>query len=467
YKIVIQNIVDSEELMSQHLGTLLPEACYKSITTLSLLLIERYQQYLSEPGKVWYDLNQIYLLTEQLGIDDLKINDKHTTLNAYLKIVTIRLSDPYRLMRSEVRSLNRLMDEWVEYTSIESIANKDLTICHVVDLAKDCTPGTIYSVFSHVPKEPRVININRLIIHIEQQLRAINANQEEGLNSLILRQESEMLLRMKKQFSYLDSVRKERQSASDTITLIAGISACHYFISGEKLFAPEEEIKKANAADESTSSLSILSFEEQELLENDNRTKQLNDVNPFLSENMFVNDNWEKINMTSLTNANIHSVAKAQNKLYKKEQWQQKNEHNEGMLLSCDTQSSHSLNVGMLVGYHPSKTHQDLPVYQLGIIRWLRLHLKTGMTIGIMKLSGDYTSVAVKATAGVGQGSSYNQALIKQELRCNELILPAGIYDIGTVLDIWDQEDIFSVIITKKIINTNSVMLVQYENSPS
>ncbi|MCP3851913.1 MAG: hypothetical protein GY694_17010, partial [Gammaproteobacteria bacterium] len=46
YKIVIQNIVDSEELMSQHLGTLLPEACYKSITTLSLLLIERYQQYL-------------------------------------------------------------------------------------------------------------------------------------------------------------------------------------------------------------------------------------------------------------------------------------------------------------------------------------------------------------------------------------------------------------------------------------
>ena len=467
YKIIIQNIMDDSELMASHLGTLLPEACYKSTQALSCLLIESYQQYLSEPDNIWFDLNQIYLLTERLGISDFTIKENQSTLNAYIKISVLRISDPYRLMRSEVRKLYKLMDNWVEYVSIESLADKDLTICHVVDLSKDCAPGTIYSVFKRIPEEARVININKLRVHIEKLLRAISTDKENGINTLNSRQESDMLLRLKKQFSYLEEIRKERPTANDKIKLFAGISACHYFISGKKLFSPEAEIKEAknggdNTINEPVSTLSILSFDEQELLNNSERIGNLKSINPFLSENILVNDNWDKINSSSVANANISSTSDAHHKLHHEEHWKQKNEHKEGMLLVCNTQSRHALAVGMLVGYYQEDQYLQTPEYSLGIIRWLRINLKKGMAIGVIKLPENFTSVAVKAISGVGSGSSYNQALLNQNYNCKQLLLPAGIFDIGTILNVWDQEDILSVKITKKIINTNTVMLVNY-----
>ncbi|MCW8931846.1 MAG: hypothetical protein OQL19_16635 [Gammaproteobacteria bacterium] len=472
YKIIIQNISDDNGLMTKHMGSLLPKACYKSVTTLSDLLIERYQQYLSEPGKIWFDLNQIYLLTERLGISDLTTDENQTTLNAYLKISVLRISDPYRLMHSEIKSLNKLMNTWVEYTSIESLKDKDLTISHVVDLSKDCPPGTIYSVLKNIPKEARVIDVNELKIHIEQRLKEKSSEKEKGIGLLNSRLEYDMLVRLKKQFSYLEETRKDRHVANNEIKLFAGLSACHYFISGKKLFSPESEIKKAKNSndkniDEPVSELSILSFEEHELLDSSNRIGQLKNINPFMSEDMLVDDNWEKINSTALANANMNKNSNIHHKLYNEEDWKQKNEHDEGMLLSCDTQSKHSLNVGMLIGYYKEGNNVQQPNYSLGMIRWLKLHLKNGMLIGVMKLSGHYTSVAVKAISGVGKGGSYNQALFNQNYHCNELLLPAGIFDIGTVLNVWDQEDIFSVKITKKIINTKTVMLVKYESHTS
>ncbi len=463
YKVIIKDITNDNELMSMYLGTLLHKACYKSITALSDLLIERYQQYLSEPGKIWLDLNQIYLLSERIGISDLTIDDNKTILNAYLKIAVLKISDPYRLMHSEVISLYERMDTWTEYTSLEPLTNKDLTICHVVDLSKDCAPGTIYSVFKKVPEEARVININKLKIYIEKLLRKLTKDKDNGLNTLFFRQESDMLARLKKQFSYLNELRKKRYTATNNIKLFSGLSACHYFIDGKKLFSPEAEVKKAKNNNAPVSELSLLSLEEHDQFDNKNRMGNLNSINPFLNENMLVNDNWEKINSTSLANANINKTSNEHHKQYYEENWKQQNEHDEGMLLSCSTQSKHSLNVGMLIGYYLDDQDTQDAQYHLGIIRWLRLHFKNGMKIGVMKLTGNYKSVAVKAISGVGKGSSYNQALVNQNFLHKMLLLPAGIFDIGTVLSVWDQEDIFSVKITQKIINTNSVILAKYE----
>lgn len=483
YKIIIKDITEDETLVSQYLGNILPKACFRVIHSLSCLLIERYQKYLSEPSYVWFELNQIYHLAEGLGIYDLDIIDNQSINSEYLRIAIIRIADPYRLMPYEIRKLHELMADWSKYCRIEMLADKNFKEFHLVDLGKELAPNNCWA-FSKISKEnTRLFNLNNLKFHIDKKLREHSDPLSQEILTIKERLDREMLLRFRQQLSFLGHKKEQRSAANEKISLVIGMTACHYFIRGEKNFDPDKEIKAAKnksrkknitANKGHTSRLSLVSLGDENLsFEKKDRIERLKKINPFLSEDMLIEDSWDQIYSSNMANAAATSGDYTQtlDDIYREEIWKEKNTSDGGMMLIRKTQSSNILQVGMLVAYRKNirKNSPEEKLYNLGIIRWLRIHPNKGMAIGIFNLSDNCQAVAVKAVEGVGHGSDFNQALLittssshSSQSNQNYLIVPSGIYNTNTILELWHNETLVKVKITHKIMTSNTIMQVQF-----
>ncbi len=483
YKIIVKNITENETLMAKHLGNILPVACFRVIHNQSCLLIERYQKYLSEPSYIWFELNQIYHLAESLGIFDLAIVDKRSIQDEYLLIAVIRIADPYRLMPYEIRKLYDLMANWTKYCAIESIADKNIKEYHLVDLGKELAPNNCWA-FKNISRESsRLFNLNNLKFHIDKKLKEHSNPLSQEILTIKERLEREMLLRFRQQLSFLGSKKEQRSPASEKISLVIGMTASHYFIRGGKNFDPEEEIQAANESARGKTAksskagglnLSLVSLGDEQLSTvKKDRIERLKKINPFLSEEMLIEDSWDQIYSSTAANAAVNSGIYNQtlDDVYREEFWEEKNTSDGGMMLIRKTQSSNILQVGMLVA-HRRNLHKNAPEekkYSLGIIRWLRIHPDKGMAIGILNLSGDCEAVAVKAIAGVGQGSDYNQALLINSASSADahspqeyLLVPSGIYDTNTLLNLWRNETLTKIKITHKKMTSNTIMQVEF-----
>ncbi len=482
YKLIIKGILDDEKLLTRHLGDILPKACYNAIHSLSCLLIERYQNYLSEPPYIWFELNQIYLMAENLGIHDMELEDSQTIINEYIRISVIHISDPYRLMPFEIRKIYNLMENWAKYCSIEHIGKKHIKDYHIVGLTDKQGPNNAYANITMKKDDVRLFNLDKLKLHIKRKLEKDNDSDDDDDSENILpinaRLDKEMLLRFNQNLSYTGSQKEKRVTSNAKIRLSIGMTACHYFVRGEKDFDPEKEIqtaltqkRKKTGRYESGESLnlSLVSLDD-DLGQNTSRIARLRKINPFLSEDMLVDDNWDQINSSTAANAQVRSIHQTQtlDDLYREEIWEEKNNSDGGMLLLRSFQSSNTLHVGMLIAF--KKNSADEKKYSLGLIRWLRINVNKGIAIGICYLSNQCEAVAVKALEGIGSGSDYNQAfLLKSSVERHSqnnqksLLVPSGIYDINTILSLWYQGKENKVRITQKLLTTKTLMQVKFE----
>ena len=84
-----------------------------------------------------------------------------------------------------------------------------------------------------------------------------------------------------------------------------------------------------------------------------------------------------------------------------------------------------------------------------------------------MNLSHSAVPIAIKAVEGVGKGTDYFRSLlVPKQVSINQLrsvILPAMLYDIGSVLSVNMKTKLFYIKLSKLIISTGNVAMFEFD----
>ena len=476
YQIVVNDITNNNYL-NQYPANILPEALYMALQYLSRLLVERYEFYLSEPPCIWQELNQLYLLAERIGAQNEVIHSQGSINNIYLKIVILKLLDPYRLMRLESRKIYFLLDKWVAHCHLKGFAGQNPEHQHVVDLLSDFPPHCFDPDKDKAAQGQdyagRIIDLEPLHIFIDEYLQQIDQDKQQNALNYQSRLHYEMLQRIRDELKVYKDRTEERVLSGNEIRLVSGLTACHHFINNRRPFEPQREIHQwqednlaaVQAKEKDDSEINLINLlEEERLLNKKNPMGELQSINPFMSEVDIVGDEWDKIYASSVVQANIFESQQQLGENLQEQVWKQRNESKHGMLLVARNDIEMPIAVGMLVAYRLAVEK----AYCLASVKWLRINPRKGMAIGIHLIAVHSRAVAVKAEQGVGAGSQFHRAFLiaQNDTRDKKdklhLIIPAGIYDIGSTLKIWHNRKLNKIRIEKILEATDSFERVAF-----
>jgi hypothetical protein len=203
-----------------------------------------------------------------------------------------------------------------------------------------------------------------------------------------------------------------RHTVDVEITLAVGLSACHHFISAEMAFLPEDQEQEIDAINERGVG-ELNGKKDEDFL--------------YLAKN--INDNINEVQVGGYYGDTLASM-------FTTEDWFQKDESENGLSLVNKRNKRTQVRVGTLIAYKKSESGNSH--YYLGIVCWLRMSAKKGITLGIMNLSDHTCAVASKAISKLAKGSEYARSLLilvgDREHRKASLITPAGLYSEGDTL---------------------------------
>ncbi|WP_198265027.1 hypothetical protein [sulfur-oxidizing endosymbiont of Gigantopelta aegis] len=185
-------------------------------------------------------------------------------------------------------------------------------------------------------------------------------------------------------------------------------------------------------------------YNEAHLFDNNNPLGELQSVSPFYVE---FDDAANADGQFSQDSANYllhHS---------REESWQQKNESNHGMLLVSKNDISMPIAVGMLMAYRLEVEK----AYCLACVKWLRINPHKGIAIGLQLMAIQSRAIAVNKG-----NQDYQRAFLISENNTQgkggkqHLIVPTGFYELGETLNVWHNENLNSVRLTKLLLATDS-----------
>ncbi len=421
-----------EALTQANVDKILLLSLWRAVNYLSAHLLECYLIYAPDPEGAWLDLHQLYRFAEQhlLHIYAVEITpddppDPVTLVECYKRILLLSLCNPYHLMPDEVGTLFHQLAGWSATVKLSRVAgNQLLTGSFVVDLDCDAPPN--YAPPSKpvvAPAHGRLIDVTALLRHLDehvQQLRTtLKDKQLRHQPCLAERRDYDLYARLKHSWEMRQDRRYARNAQPNNIMMVAGLSACHHFISAMAPFAPEEDeiaLRDVNATDDETPPVSRPSA---------TRAAQSD------------GDVWERVYAKAPEPSTQHDSPSRDSVQYLTNPWQQRNAGRGGLAVFCVNDCRASVRVGELVTYKRNPTASS-DHWHVGVIRWLRAPDFASVELGIMALTEQAQAVATRALRGTGAGGDYARSLLVRHIDNttpdDTLITPPTIYDEGTLL---------------------------------
>ena len=423
---------------------LLRESIYMSVQYLARSIVESYLTYTSPQYDIWRELHQLYRYAEHENIQNDPIDDpypdyplpiQYNISLAYKRIVLLSLSAPYHLMQNEAEDIYYLVSAWTSVCEITKLENQHISDQYGVDFATDMSPRYVPSNLEWEPVDGRIIDLSevkaRLSSHTSKVLRFnLDADdfsdEDESKHSLKERQQRDMLLRLADAWRSNLTRDNQREDRGAKLRIALGLNACHFYSSNRAVFTPEmDELRLLSSGDNKQATV-------------------------------FANIYRDALHKDRLHEHNSYPISP----------WQQHNISHSGVAISCeDACQGMNIKVGEIVSYlFESKTGLR---WKIGIIRWAHINKENNIDMGIMSLSHSAVSIAVKAINGLGKGTDYFRSLlVPKQVSINQLrsiIVPAMLYDIGTVLSVNMKTKLFYVKLTKLIISSRNVAMFEFE----
>lgn len=420
-----------EALTQSHVDKILLLSLWRAVNYLSAQLLECYLIYAPDPEGTWQDLHRLYRFAEQhlLHIYAVDVTpdeppDPVTPGECYKRILLLSLCNPYHLMPDEVGTLFRWLADWSTTVKLSRVVGTQaLAGNFVVDL--DCDAPPRYAPPSKplaAPEQGRLIDVGGLLRRLDEkvaQLRdTLRDKQHRGQPCLGERREYDLYARLKHSWEMRQDRRYARNAQPNNIMMVAGLSACHHFITAMAPFTPEED---------------------EELLGTSDAADAVVPPRPAGTSNSPSDvDAWGRV----YAKAPEHSVSHhshARDVQYPTNPWQQRNAGRGGLSVFCVNDCRASVRVGELVTYKRNPTASS-DHWHLGVIRWLRAPDFASVELGIMALTEQARGVATRALAGTGAGGDYVRSLLvhrsDDSATATEetLITPPTIYDEGSLL---------------------------------
>jgi hypothetical protein len=434
--------------LKEYDAMLLTEAIYMAMLYLNQRLVDNYGMYAPEPKRVWSDLHQLYRYAESNQTLHQQVDDpypdtplpvEHTIDFNYKRIILLSLAEPYHLMQYEVDDVYRLVASSVANCTIEPFTEFVTSGEYLIDLTSDTGPRYTDNETDCIPEVTRIVEMSairqQLDIHLKRLLsNNIHAAEFDSL-SLIERQQRDMLLRLADAWGAALVRQTLRYSISGKVELTSGLNASHYYVSECTPFTPE--------------------LDELRLVTNSDSELQ------------------EKANDTVIVDA--FEVARQKDQIHKHQKytlnpWSQKNISPIGVALNnAALDNSIDIRVGELVTYRTVREkHQR---WQIGVIRWLQHEFaeetENSINVGIMNIANSAIPIGSKAIKGLGSGTDYFRGLlIPRQVPLNQtrsLILPALLYDVGSVLVINMKRRLFYAKLTRMMLSTRSFTQFEFD----
>ena len=424
-----------------------------AIVYLSKQMVAAYTTYELEPKGVWQDLHNLYKLVETMSrsrqSDDAAAAQKYnpdleSTLNAYLRIAMLSITNPYHLMQGEAQLIYNYLNKWVEGCRIIPmtgyIVDKgDL----IIDLDHDVPPYFVFKDNTDQPKNCRSIDMSQLMGKFKQTITALTTRKESAggiANSNLTFNERirrDMLLRLQSVWDCRTERGASRTAANGKLRLVSSLSACHYFIDEQKEFFPEsDEVrihKPERNVDPSVGGLSLMPVDYEPWKEEEERHRADADLESrrlsLFNEDM---DIWEKIYASKSHTRALHETHAVK---YKDHLWELLNASHNGMGVRYEAAENARVSVGNIVAYHPEN---DAESWGLGVVTWMKEYDINHLDLGIKVMPGMARPVAARAISGAGCGSEYFRSLLfdteNSGQKVTRIIVPASMYDLGTQL---------------------------------
>ncbi len=234
YKAVIMAAL--AEADDRNVADIISLAIYRAISDLSRTMLRTLQFYVAPADRMWLELNQLYLLAEQLGVQDERWEDAENHSNpetsskdAYLRAILLALSKPNQLRHRQLSHLFNALEVWTQTVALDEAEDEAL---YSIDLASD--QGPRHSELLHDAIEARCIGTGILVFEIEAFLNDIDGNltiPDQIDNSLASH--------LTNSWGAMQQRAHHRAAVSSAMKVCVGMRAVHYFLSGGVEFAAQ------------------------------------------------------------------------------------------------------------------------------------------------------------------------------------------------------------------------------------
>ncbi len=444
-----------------------PEALARSAAALGRLLLEHYRVYAPVPEGVWGELHRLYRHGEALsgatgGTGPAALAD---LFRAYQRAALLALANPYHLMQGEAHEVDRALEEWVPAARLEPPGPAGVSGRFFVALDGEFPPGFGVSGGAVTAGGVRILEVAPVLRRVAERITASGARL-----SLAQRLERGMWLRLHRAWSARAPRRQGRVPQSTPLRLVVGIGACHHFLSRGADFRPEwDEVRIRNGPSAGGSPQLTLVPKELEPWRRHGEEERLRNGIVRPRESRFDPDDrrhdvWGKIYTYPVDE--LPTIRGFESSL-----WECSDVSVGGLAVRGAPPPSTRVRVGQLVGFADSNSNPGEEAWALGVVRWLKAHLGGHLEMGIKRLAEQAEPVATRAVVGAGGGTEYFRALgipvPGPQRTMAALIVPAVMYDVGTVLAVNLGARLLYVRLTRIRESTRAFAQFEYRTVPA
>jgi hypothetical protein len=233
-------------------SSLTARSIHQALYYLARALVVSLQLYMPAPNGLWLQLHQLYAYAEKLSLTNTPLkhfpNQADTIANAYKVAILLATANPYQLRAQDIQKLYDTLIHWSSYAKLIQEALENAIV--VFELDKDLPP--VYQVVrKNAISSPytRGLETKALIDHINSLIKQ--------RDNTMLTQESvlsnALLPNIAKAWSTFSERLIPREERDSVIEICLGLSAAHFYISGEKVFMPPQAHAKTTPAEDTTS----------------------------------------------------------------------------------------------------------------------------------------------------------------------------------------------------------------------
>lgn len=439
---VVQDLIDDSSPERTE-DAMLIRAIHMAIESYSHLLVEGYASNFVGVEAAWKSVNQLYLLAERLNLAEQAMVNQATIQHSYLRIAILALSNPFHLMPGEARLLYKKLDEWGRDARLLPWRSLRLSGKAFVDLATGRAPVRLRRCDDQPlrPREGRIIDLERMVAGLDELLQGLKLTQQrEGrLASLNQRIQRDFYLRLREAWAERKERQSERNECWQELEVATGLSAVNFYMRAHQgadsdenvdyLPEPSESLADShltlidnprNPGNQRRDVWSRIDVEEQWLVQG---------AQQVTASDQYPLNTWLQCDVSEGGIAVCHARDRAR--------FSGSGEiTDEGASFSLPSAASTRVRVGDLIAYR-SRDNRD-GCWEVGAVRWMRLDRRSGVKLGIMRISAAAEAARVRAINGVGAGTTHGDALLVDDdsLQGGAIITPAAIYDIGTRLEL-------------------------------
>ena len=439
------------------------DAMLQAVRLLALRVLQSYVVYRDAPPGVWGELHRLYRHAEAIDVATVRVEHlaDQSLGDVYRSVLLLALANPFHLMQGEVRVTYERLAKWALAARIRHPAEFPPEAPEVfyanrcfVDLAADAPPGFGMRPGQAPPRDARILELRPVTQVVEDRIRqTVLKGQQLPMRE---RMERDMLRRLRNAWSGRPARSSERSIQSGDVRVVSGLRAIHHVLSRAAPFKPEEdEISLHGNAFRSASKLSLVPLEDEPWRQQDTRSKLEQGVlkprGYSFDTELKEQDAWQRAERVGTLKSTQLEERLDSRLLNREGLLQQRDVSAAGIGAQCGEESGLRFRVGDLVRI--GETAAAEASSGLGMVCWLRQSGPGRMTIGLNRIDGVATPLAVRGVEGVGAGGDYHRALGVNSGEQRRVIVPAGIFDVGSQI-LYNARVALGILVLQRVVHS-------------